>query len=139
MNKQEYNRQWRLRNKEHIRQWHRKYNKERSPEKKRANRQQQKERLKKLVFDHYGWKCSCPNCPETNPGFLSIDHINGDGKEARRKHGYGTELYRWIVKNNYPADLQALCRNCNWGKWAGKGTCFHDKPSKLDTELGIRI
>ena len=33
------------------------------------------------VLDHYGRACSC--CGETEPAFLTIDHVNNDGAEHR--------------------------------------------------------
>lgn len=36
-----------------------------------------------IVFAHYGAVCSCPGCAATDD--LTIDHINGDGGEHRRR------------------------------------------------------
>lgn len=67
-----------------------------------------------IVINHYGGKCNCPNCPETNRIFLTIDHIDNNGGIARknRKMG-GYQFYYWIIKNNFPTNLQLLCFNCN--------------------------
>ncbi len=73
-----------------------------------------RQRNKKKVFDHYGWKCKC--CGETASVFLTIDHINNDGADHRRKIGRGDALYYWLIKNNFPEGFQTLCRNCNWAK-----------------------
>lgn len=72
---------------------------------------------KRIVFNHYGI-CQC--CGESNLGFLTIDHINNDGAQHRKeifgKKTSGGPLYHWIIKNNFPQDLQSLCYNCNCGK-----------------------
>lgn len=86
-----------------------------------------KKALKSLrfeVFSAYGGKCSC--CGETNYGFLSIDHINRDGKADRAKHRnrFG-QLYSWLKENDYPRDrYRLMCMNCNWGS-RHTGTCPH--------------
>lgn len=65
--------------------------------------------LKRIVIEHYGNKCAC--CGETNKEFFTIDHINNDGSEQRED--MSGNLYRWIVSQGYPTDLQILCWNCN--------------------------
>ena len=83
--------------------------------------------IREKVFMAYGgYKCVC--CGETEPSFLTIDHINNDGARARKKIGYpkgGTHFYTWIIKNGFPDDLQVLCWNCQWGKVKNNGICPH--------------
>lgn len=75
--------------------------------------------LRIKVLTHYGGKCNC--CGETIEQFLTIDHINnGRGNPPIRP----THLDRWIVKNNYPINLQILCYNCNCAK-GHFGKCPH--------------
>ena len=69
----------------------------------------------KKVFDHYGNKCIC--CGTKDLDVLSIDHINDDGYKHRKQVGSGATFYRWIIKNNFPPDLQILCWNCNIKKY----------------------
>ncbi len=76
------------------------------------------------VLDHYGRKCACPGCSETNPIFLTIDHINNDGNVQRKKVSQH-RLPRWLVENNFPDGYQLLCWNCNCGKHRNKGICPH--------------
>jgi hypothetical protein len=83
--------------------------------------------LRKQVFEAYGgYRCTC--CGETNPLFLSIDHVNNDGAQMRRngEHGRsGTAFYQWLRKSGFPAGFQVLCMNCNIGKHRNGGVCPH--------------
>lgn len=79
---------------------------------------------KLAVFAHYGNACAC--CGETEPAFLSIDHMNNDGYSRRKADPSHQNLYRWLVKHNFPAEFQTLCMNCQWGK-AKHGICPHKR------------
>lgn len=83
--------------------------------------------LRKQVFDHYGWSCQC--CGEDEPIFLTIDHVNNDGHEAR-KLGLkgGGYTYRLIIRAGFPDTYQVLCFNCNRGRWLNGGVCPHQMP-----------
>lgn len=82
----------------------------------------------------YGGQCVC--CGESNPVFLTIDHINNDGAQHREEMGYkangrgelrigsGTTMYWWLEKNGYPDGHQVLCANCNMAKQS-LGKCPH--------------
>jgi len=73
-----------------------------------------------VVLQHYGGKCVC--CEETTHEFLEIDHIGGGGAKHRKE--VGSHMMEWIIKNDFPDDLQVLCANCNRGR--GKfGNCPH--------------
>ena len=70
---------------------------------------------KQIVLDHYGQKCNCKcGCSVTRINHLTIDHINNNGHLHRAQVGFS--IYRWIIKNNFPDDLQVLCWNCNCAK-----------------------
>jgi len=77
---------------------------------------------KKIVFEHYGNKCEC--CGENNTKFLTIDHINNDGKFFRK-----IKPYHYIIKNNFPSDIRLLCWNCNCGRAKNNGVCPHKQQS----------
>lgn len=80
-------------------------------------------RAKAQAIVAYGSKCSCPGCPEKGLDFLTIDHINDDGRQHRRKNG--SNLYSWLRRNGFPKDrFQLLCFNCNCAKWC-YGICPH--------------
>lgn len=74
--------------------------------------------LKKQVFNEYG--ATCNSCDESDIHFLSLDHVNGDGKSSRETHGYGSgvSFYSWLRARNFPLkdELQVLCMNCNMAK-----------------------
>ena len=72
------------------------------------------QRVRKEVLNHYSnGKMICECCYEDNVEFLTIDHINGCGKELREKQGEGARLYHWIKRNNFPDGFRILCYNCN--------------------------
>lgn len=74
------------------------------------------------VLAAYGNKCSC--CGESEPAFLSIDHINNDGASHRRQIKRAN-IYWWLKRNNFPKDnFELLCHNCNMAKGL-YGKCPH--------------
>jgi len=92
-----------------------------------ANRKAMLQRLKDKIYDHYGKVCSCPGCDESRQEFLTIDHIDGNGRQHKKEIGGGSYvLYRWISNNNFPDNFRVLCMNCNFslGKY---GYCPHEK------------
>jgi len=117
---------YRKRRAEAAKEW-RKNNKERFHATQKRN--YQKMRLECLTHYSNPPKCAC--CGEDNIVFLSIDHVNGDGADQRRKLkkelGYfpgGNNLPYWLKKNNYPEGYQVLCYNCNFAKRQNK-ECPH--------------
>lgn len=86
-------------------------------------------RCKIEVMQAYGG-CFCACCGESNLEFLSIDHINGGGRQhllRLRQEGKNMGLYRWLKAEGYPPGYQVLCMNCNWAK--GK---FSECPHKRE-------
>lgn len=81
--------------------------------------------LRKATLEAYGSKCVC--CAETEPKFLTIDHINNDGAKHRKEIGQGSvPLMLYLKNNNYPTDsFQCLCWNCNCGRNINGGICPH--------------
>lgn len=96
-------------------------------EKRRLGMIKTNKKLKKDVITAYGGKCEC--CGETRIEFLTIDHVNGDGAEHRRK--YRGNIYRWYRIHGYPTGFQVLCMNCNLSKGL-YGYCPHQKESNTD-------
>jgi hypothetical protein len=72
-------------------------------------------RLRAAVFARYGTSCACCGTTEN----LSIDHINGGGREHREElglRGAGWVFYRWLAANDFPEGFGTLCRRCNTSK-----------------------
>lgn len=79
--------------------------------------------LKIETFNAYGGVlCKC--CGETLIEFLTLDHIEGNGKEHRRQLGNCYQLYSSLKKNGFPLGFQVLCYNCNIAKFKC-GCCPH--------------
>lgn len=82
---------------------------------------------KLIVINHYcndNPHCQCPKCDIKEIHFLTIDHINNNGNKHRKEIG-DTNLYAWIIRNNFPKDLRILCWNCNLGRDKNKGICHN--------------
>jgi hypothetical protein len=82
-------------------------------------------KLKAEVIAHYGGCCQC--CGETEIVFLTIDHVDDDGAERRRKEGHrgGTQQYRLLRRQGYPDGFRVLCWNCNAAIHMLGGKCPH--------------
>lgn len=84
-------------------------------------------KLRDQVFEAYGgYKCRC--CGETERSMLTLDHINNDGGEHRRKSPamrWAKHMYAWLIEQGFPPILQILCYNCNISKFRNGGVCAH--------------
>jgi hypothetical protein len=133
-----YQREWRLRDPDgqnaKYRGWREAWLAAKSPEELIAYRKAcaayaviERGKRKLAVFEAYGGNaCAC--CGETEPTFLTIDHVNNDGGAKRRsgEHPAGSApIYRWLIKNNFPPGFQVLCMNCQFGKKYNGGVCPH--------------
>lgn len=94
-------------------------------------------KLRLDVLAKYGNQCVC--CGESNPWFLTIDHILNDGAEERKRL-YGSQngcSRKWLLKlRREPRrdDLQVLCYNCNIAR-SIFGICPHNP--NFDVDLTI--
>lgn len=126
-NKKEYNKIWRMKNKDRIRasmQRYRATEKGRITEGKAVTRwvKRKRERLIALL----GNQCSCigikcwhmDKCNITDLRVLQIDHIKGGGNKQRKEMGGQHAVYDYYFNNPSLAkeDVQILCANCNWMK-----------------------
>ena len=86
------------------------------PEKYRAEAKAAQARSRKRVRDQmvdaYGGKCACPRCPETNPAFLTLEHVDRSGKQHRAE--VGSHTYADLRRRGWPQEgFTLLCWNCN--------------------------
>ena len=120
--------------------WRKKYteNPKLFREKANAYHHKNKERIAKRIKENRGKvkletigiysanrnECNC--CKEKEIGFLTIDHIQNNGAEERKrlKINGGFEFYQYLKRKNYPKGYQVLCYNCNHAKYL-YGKCSH--------------
>lgn len=129
--KAKYQRAWRLCNMDRVRAYERSY-KTRHLEKKRLAGRDNYGRLRQEMLIAYGTRCAC--CGETEPMFLTLDHIFNDGAEERGRLGnrrsVSTKFYRMIRDSGWPKDrYQLLCYNCNCAK--AHGGCPHKSEANV--------
>ena len=105
-------RQYRETHREEIKNWYQTIGKQREARLRVS--------VKAEVLTHYGdGKYSCVVCGESRPACLSIDHINGNGCQERKRFGanrFGYKFYLYLKKSNYPVGYQTLCMNCQFVK-----------------------
>ena len=128
----EYQRQYRIRHAEHIRQAKQRYYQKhrrhlralnveyykKYPEKWYEAGIKHREKLRYDVLSFYsnGQLC-CKHCGNKDYRVLVVDHINNDAAKDRRKfRSSGTHLYIWLRKRKFPKGFQVLCHNCNFLK-----------------------
>jgi hypothetical protein len=102
----------------------------------RASLKRRNDELRLECVEGYGGKCVC--CGEAEEVFLEFDHVNDDGKEHRAALGSGASRdmwWRWLIKNNFPPEIQLLCANCHTAK-TKRGVCPHQREvSAVDFRL----
>jgi hypothetical protein len=92
----------------------------------RLKKKIERHKIRQIILDHYGQKCNCScGCNTTNPRHLTLDHIENNGAAHRKEVGTSLYFYRWVIKNNFPDDLQILCFNCNCAK-SNYGGCLEE-------------
>lgn len=87
-------------------------------QRRRTNENARTATIKRLVMQKYGGRCATPGC-EASEDRLTIDHVDGRGKEHRELHGlgrYSVRMYRWLIRNDFPDGFQVLCVSCNASK-----------------------
>jgi hypothetical protein len=86
--------------------------------------------LREQLFTIYGNKCAC--CGESNPLFLTLDHINSDRKQVDELLGLRNTVQRYqeAISCADGTKYQILCYNCNLGRSLNGGICPH-KGSEL--------
>ena len=89
-------------------------------------------RLRGEVQAAYGGRCAC--CGESEPAFLAVDHVNGDGAKERRdlKVGTGRKFYGYLKRSGFPRGrYRLLCHNCNMGI-ALLSSCPHQEVGRVE-------
>jgi hypothetical protein len=77
----------------------------------------------KRVLKEYGARCWC--CAQSEPLFLTIDHIDRNGWRERAESR--TDIYIKLVAAGFPKDNYRLaCYNCNAGRERNGGVCPHE-------------
>ncbi len=74
--------------------------------------------LRNKVYNHYGKKCKF--CGIDDIDVLAIDHVLNDGA-TERKFITLEQMYKKILKENFPNNYQVLCYNCNIKKYKTSG------------------
>ena len=142
-----YQKSYRAANKERLAEYWRKKNlSDRqdaefvASERKRGREYWQKLRHE-VIMAYGGYKCSC--CGETEPRFLSVDHVFNDGAKHRRELGYkgngkggSSRTLKWLKDHGFPSGFQVLCMNCNFGKARNGGVCPHKTPQANRVKTG---
>jgi len=66
-----------------------------------------------LVIEYYSHGTMvCEDCGSGDIRALVVHHNNGGGND-HRKAVKSNNIYRWLVKNNFPEGYSILCGNCN--------------------------
>jgi hypothetical protein len=100
------------------------YEKNKSKTNKRSREQWNK--LRSAFLSMYGGECTC--CHEVESVFLTLDHVQNDGKQHRLDAGrFG--VYQDAIAQYDPTRFQILCYNCNAVKYH-YGVCPHQLISK---------
>lgn len=90
---------------------------------------QRRRNIRTQIMETMGSKCQC--CGETEPAFLTIDHVQNDGWKVRKRARH--LIYKTILDEGCPPDrYQILCWNCNSAKGM-LGACPHSAISSKKT------
>ena len=73
------------------------------------------------AYDGYEGKCTC--CGVSDFEFLCLDHVNGGGGKDRKVRNTW-QIAKYVIQNNFPAEVTVLCHNCNLAKGFFV-TCHH--------------
>ena len=77
----------------------------------RENHRRNHRLAREQCIEAYGGRCAC--CGESRYEFMSIDHINGGGRQHIATAEVGGKLARWLVRKEFPLGFRVLCHNCN--------------------------
>ena len=105
-------------------------------EKNRKHKRAYSKRIRELILQRYGSRCTC--CGETEVKFLTIDHVERDGAEHRRKVAKNL-YYKSIALDVDVKRYRILCFNCNCGREKNGGICPHEEASDKFGDLTLAL
>jgi hypothetical protein len=114
------------------------HNKQRSPEAIKRNqdkntiyRREYRKQQKVAVLNKYGGKCYC--CGESDPHFLTIDHVQSDGHEKRKQCSGQKAIFQYLYGREVDLSVyRVACFNCNCARVQHNGTCPHFKAKLVE-------
>ena len=80
-----------------------------------------------MVYSTLGGQCWC--CGETHIEFLQVDANQGIREHYNitdQKYRGGTNLWQWLIKNDFPDGFRLICKNCA-SSYLYKGYCPHNQ------------
>jgi hypothetical protein len=77
-----------------------------------------------LMHRYSRGRLECVCCGESKFEFLTLDHVNNDGKAHRRRCKTIYGVYRDLKRRGFPPVIQIMCFNCNMGR-EPSGICPH--------------
>ena len=117
------NREWRKNNPDKTKAQSKKYYAKNKDKLSKTNSEAHRRR-KMMCIEHYsGGTNACECCGESHTEFLAIDHIEGGGREHKRRERI-TGMHEYLVGHGFPDGYRILCHNCNMAVGHG-GTCPH--------------
>lgn len=116
---------------------------ERFSEQEKSRAEENRRKRKEQISQAYGGQCAC--CAITDIRLLSVDHIDGKGRQHRQELNIqgGSAFYDWVKRENFPDKLQVLCHNCN-KSYGNYGYCPHTgatapEPKNYDARKRIEL
>lgn len=109
-----YNREYYEKNRDKIRKQKRETMRRlraKNPEHYRKQTREAKNILREKLFELYGNECAI--CGFTDKRALTLDHINNNGNEERRRIGE-RGVWRRARDNYLPEEYRILCMNCQF-------------------------
>jgi hypothetical protein len=103
----------------------------------RCQRKSETAKLRAEFIEEYGGRCEC--CGESEPDFLSLDHIYSDGAAHRKQLRRGN-IYRDLKRLGWPKDrYRLLCFDCNLGRSRHGGRCPHENNDAVNAEMDLSL
>lgn len=98
--------------KDYQKNYHKKLRDKHGEELNKKSREYHKKLRLAIISAYTNGTMKC-KCGYTDIRALTIDHINGGGRQERKRIGSNSVFYNYLIKNNFPEGYQILCANCN--------------------------